>query len=101
MRDHWRTPVRRICENCKQEFSFTSGRKKRKYCNLQCSADALKKHRQLMNIMPREIERRMWARYWYHRFHGIKGSEQVLDPVESVNFAYCHRELLQTKYKPI
>ena len=101
MRDHWRTPIRRICEHCKKEFTFTKGRKKRKYCNLQCSADALKKHREAMCILPRDIERRMWVRYWYHRFHGIKLADSIADPTEANNFDYCHRELLQTKYKPI
>lgn len=98
----WRKPIAKICENCFKEYYITSGKiKQRKYCNLECSVEGKKKLRIILKLLSRPSERKMWLKYWYHRKYGITNPDSIPDPEEANNFDYCHKELYQTKYKPI
>jgi hypothetical protein len=76
---------------------FATG-KKRKYCNLQCSAEGIKKRRIELAILPRYSERIMWLRYWYYRNKGFK-IEAITDLNHANDFQHCQRELNETVYK--
>lgn len=97
MNTRWRKPINKICNNCGTEYD-TKGQQRRKYCSQRCSAEALRKHRESMYIPSRDVERRMWARYWYYRKCGVKSQDNIANPTEANNFDYCHKELHETKY---
>lgn len=98
MRNHWRTPITRVCENCNKEFTFNSGRLRRKYCDKKCAGEGFKKRRIELSLIPRESERIMWLKYWYYRFKGLK-VEGITDLNDANDFSYCSRELNEMTYK--
>lgn len=95
---HWRTPIKKVCENCGEDYFITSGKiKQRRYCTLPCSVEGKKKTRILMRMLPRYSESIMWKRYWYHRFRGMK-TENIPDQEHADEFARCDRELKERTF---
>lgn len=96
---HWRTPIRKVCENCHKEYLITTGKiKERKYCGLPCSVEGKKKTRIILSILPRHKEMVMWKRYWWYRKQGIR-VEQITDMDDANNFLHCERDLKEMTYK--
>lgn len=98
MSTRWRTPVKKECNHCHEDYIIYSGRKTKKFCSLQCQVEAHRRFREVMNIIPRDEERRMWRDYWKYYFKGVRNPEDIQDPVKALNFKNCKKELKEKQY---